>query len=92
MLRMLSFLLDVSFLSVQFERTESIGKIMEDPTIWTVVHSASDRVDLEVKTESGVKRKEVRRPPHMNPTEWLHQFPPGSKLGENTLRYILKEP
>jgi hypothetical protein len=53
---------------------------------WTVITNTGKQADLE----SGLEKKEVQRPMHINAGEFIHWLAPDSHIEEDTLRSLFK--
>ena len=53
---------------------------------WTVIANTGKQADLE----SGIEKKEVQRPMHISPREFVHWLAPESHIDEESLRSLFK--
>jgi hypothetical protein len=54
---------------------------------WKVIANSGKRADLE----SGVEKKQVDRPRHITPRDFVHWIAPGSSIDDNALESLFKQ-
>ncbi len=53
---------------------------------WTVIANTGKQADLE----SGLEKKEVQRPTHISPRDFIHWIAPASHIEDESLRSLFK--
>jgi len=53
---------------------------------WTVLANTGKQADLE----SGLEKKEVRKPSHISAKEFVHWLAPKSRIDEDSLRSLFR--
>jgi hypothetical protein len=53
---------------------------------WTVIANTGKQADLE----SGLEKKEVQKPAHINNREFVHWLAANSHIGDDSLRSLFK--
>ena len=53
---------------------------------WTVIANSGKQADLE----SNLEKKEVQKPAHINPREFVHWLAPDSRIDDTSLQSLFK--
>jgi hypothetical protein len=53
---------------------------------WTVITNTGKQADLE----SGLEKKEVKKPIHINPRDFAHWLAPETRIDDDSLRSLFK--
>jgi hypothetical protein len=53
---------------------------------WTVITNPGKQADLQ----SGLEKKQVQKPTHISPREFVHWLGPESHIDDNSLRSLFK--
>jgi hypothetical protein len=53
---------------------------------WKVINNTGKQADLE----SGLEKKDVQRPTHISPSEFVHWLAPDSHIDDDSLRSLFK--
>jgi hypothetical protein len=68
-----------------YRAATSEAKTMKTKT-WTVITNTGKHADLE----SGLEKKEVQKPPHINAREFIHWLAAASRIDDDSLRSLFK--